>query len=69
MDYKIHLNYISNTLLEQGGRGAGCLTEPEEFKKRINEMSNKQIREITESLDYLLDRTRKWWKEQQVEGN
>jgi hypothetical protein len=45
-----------------GGNNSGCLVEPEEFKKRINEMPEKKLRVVLGSLDWLLEKTRRIWE-------
>jgi hypothetical protein len=48
-------------MLDMGGENVGCVTEPDEFKKRIYRLPEGELRAILNSLDTLLDRTRKEW--------
>jgi len=56
------IHHMYSDLLDMGGDNSGCLVEPEEFKKRINEMPEKKLRQVLGSLDWLLEKTKRIWE-------
>ncbi len=59
---KTILQKISQSLLDEGGKNEGCVVEPDTFRKRIALMDDKHLREVLETLDSYLYRTRKLWE-------
>ena len=56
------LKNISNNLLDEGGKNEGCIVEPDTFRKRVALLDDETLRDVLQTLESYLYKTRKLWE-------